>query len=175
MAMLPAIRASLLENIQNANRSIRQIEISKTLPPESGVGLNGGGVPRSSALHVNIGVQSRITRDCVVNQRFPWVRRSCLVFEVAAWFHPLVEYSHDLNQSGLNRAIVENMNWLLHLRLWGIDARMTQMETAKAGREFVSSLSKRALRIGCDYAHCRGKENGVPATTVGSPSLEAGR
>jgi hypothetical protein len=67
MVMLPAIRASLLENIQNANRSVRQIEISKTLPPEPGVGLNGSGVPRSSALHVNIGVQRRITRDLVLS------------------------------------------------------------------------------------------------------------
>jgi hypothetical protein len=52
---------------------------------------------------------------------------------------------------------------------------MTQMNTAKSGREFVSSLSERAFRIGCDYAHCCGKETGVPATTFGSPALGTGR
>jgi len=67
------------------------------------------------------------------------------------------------------------VNGLPDLGLWSVGARMPQMKTAKAGREFVSSLSERAFRIGCDYSHGYGKEESVPSPTFGPPSLGTGR
>ena len=55
-----------------------------------------------------------------------------MIFEVAAWFHPLVEYSNDLNQSRLNRAIVENMNRLLTVSFeTPITADLNVLQTAR--------------------------------------------
>jgi hypothetical protein len=98
-----------------------------------------------------------------------------LVIELSAWFHSFVEDSNDFNYSRVNCAIVENMNWLLHLRLWSIDPCMPHVKTAKAGREFVSSSAERPFGIGCDCSHRCSKKEPVPAPTVGSPSLGACR
>jgi len=85
-----------------------------------------------------------------------------------------MEDSDDFNYSRLNRAIVEHMNWFFHFRLRSIDARMTQMKTAEPGRELISRLGERVFGIGCDCSDRCSKEEGVAASTVGSPSLSAG-
>jgi hypothetical protein len=59
---LPGIRDSLLQSSQNADRSFRQIEVTKT-----GSGLNASEVPTASALHVNAGIQREIAKNFVVN------------------------------------------------------------------------------------------------------------
>jgi hypothetical protein len=94
---------------------------------------------------------------------------------MATCFHPFMEYSDDLNQPWLNRAIVENMNWLLHVRSRSIDAGISHMKTAKAGRAFVSSLGERAFGIGRDHSHRCGEEESVPASADCTPSLGADR
>ncbi len=89
-------------------------------------------------------------------------------------FHPFMEDSDDFDYSRLNRAIVEHMNWFFHFRLRSIDARMTQMKTAEPGRELISRLGERVFGIGCDCSDRCSKEEGVAASTIGSPSLSAG-
>ena len=61
MAILPAVRADLLQRLANADRSVQAIQVTKTGT------LNPAHVPSSSALHVNLGVQREIARDFVVS------------------------------------------------------------------------------------------------------------
>src|SRR5437867_13453752 len=82
-----------------------------------------------------------------------------------------MEDSDDFDYSRLNRAIVEHMNWFFHFRLRSIDARRTQMKTAEPGRELISRLGERVFGIGCDCSDRCSKEEGVAASTIGSPSL----
>jgi len=82
---------------------------------------------------------------------------------VPARFHPFMENADDLNQSRLDRPIVEHA------------ARMPQMKAANPGQQFLSGLSKRTLRISRDYSHRCSKKHGVAAPSLGPPSLGAGR
>jgi hypothetical protein len=61
---------------------------------------------------------------------------------VSAEFRSFVEDSDDLDQSRLNRPIVE------HIR---------------PGREFISSLGKRAFGLSSNHSHRGGEKNSVPA------------
>ena len=61
MAILPAVRADLLQKLANADRSVQAIQVTKTGT------LNPANVPIPSALHVNLGLQREITRDFVVS------------------------------------------------------------------------------------------------------------
>lgn len=94
---------------------------------------------------------------------------------MSAWFHAFVENSNDLDQSRLNRPIVEHMHRLPDLRLSSSGARMPQMEAAKSGGQFLSVLSERAFRICCNNSHGCGEENIVAAPAFGSPSFGAWR
>jgi carboxypeptidase family protein len=62
LACLPAIRAELIQELANADRSIQAIQLTK----QAG-GLNPRDVPSASALHVNLGIQREIARDFVVS------------------------------------------------------------------------------------------------------------
>jgi hypothetical protein len=64
MAILPAIRADLLQKLANADRSVEAIQMTKTGT------LNPAHVPSPSALHVNLGSQRKIARDFVVSADF---------------------------------------------------------------------------------------------------------
>jgi hypothetical protein len=64
MAILPAVRAELLQKLANADRSVQAIQVTKTGT------LNPAHVPSSSALHVNLGLQREIARDFVVSADF---------------------------------------------------------------------------------------------------------
>ncbi len=66
MAILPAIRADLLQKLANADRSVQPIQVTKTGT------LNPAHVPSSSALHVNLGVQREIARNFVVSADFAY-------------------------------------------------------------------------------------------------------
>ena len=66
MAILPAIRADLLQKLANADRSVQAIQVTKTGT------LNPAHVPSPSALHVNLGVQREIARDFVVSADFAY-------------------------------------------------------------------------------------------------------
>lgn len=64
MTILPAIRTDLIQDIENADQSLQQIQISKTMGDG---GLNPVDVPASSALHANFGLQQRIAEDLVIS------------------------------------------------------------------------------------------------------------
>ncbi len=64
MAILPTIRADLLQRLANADRSVQTIQVTKTGT------VNPAHVPSSSALHVNLGIQREIARDFVVSADF---------------------------------------------------------------------------------------------------------
>ena len=69
LACLPAIRAELVQNLANADRSIQAIQLTKQAGPST---LNPVDVPSRSALHVNLGVQREIARDFVVSADFAY-------------------------------------------------------------------------------------------------------
>jgi len=62
---LPAIRSELTQVLADADPTIQTIELTKT-----GGGLNPIDVPRTSSVHVNVGVQRQIARDFVVSADF---------------------------------------------------------------------------------------------------------
>jgi hypothetical protein len=64
MAILPAVRAELLQKLANTDRSVQAIQVTKTGT------LNPAHVPSPSALHVNLGLQREIGRDFVVSADF---------------------------------------------------------------------------------------------------------
>jgi hypothetical protein len=64
MAILPAVRAELLQKLGNTDRSVQAIQVTKTGT------LNAAHVPSPSALHVNLGLQREIARDFVVSADF---------------------------------------------------------------------------------------------------------
>src|SRR6266852_6320796 len=66
VAILPAVRAELLQMLANADRSVQAIQVTKTGT------LNPAHVPSSSALHVNLGIQREIARDFVVSADFAY-------------------------------------------------------------------------------------------------------
>jgi Carboxypeptidase regulatory-like domain len=66
---LPAIRAELVQNLADADRSIQAIQLTKQAS-----GLNPIDVPTPSALHVNVGIQREIARDFVVSADFAYRR-----------------------------------------------------------------------------------------------------
>ncbi len=66
MAILPAVRADLLQKLANADRSVQAIQVTKTGT------LNPAHVPSSSALHFNLGLQREIARDFVVSAHFAY-------------------------------------------------------------------------------------------------------
>lgn len=66
MAILPAVRADLLQRLANADRSVQAIQVTKTGT------LNPAHVPSSSALHVNLGVQREIAQNFVVSADFAY-------------------------------------------------------------------------------------------------------
>jgi hypothetical protein len=66
MAILPAVRADLLQRLANADRSVQAIQVTKTGT------LNPAHLPTSSALHVNLGIQKEIARDFVVSTDFAY-------------------------------------------------------------------------------------------------------
>lgn len=67
LSCLPAIRAELVQNLDNADRSIQAIQLTKQAS-----GLNPVDVPSSSAVHVNLGIQREIARDFVVSADFAY-------------------------------------------------------------------------------------------------------
>jgi hypothetical protein len=69
MTILPEIRENLLQTSQNADLSVRQIEVTKTAN-----GLSGSSVPTASALHINAGVQRQLARNFFVNADFAFKR-----------------------------------------------------------------------------------------------------
>jgi carboxypeptidase family protein len=66
MAILPAVRADLLQKLANADRSVQAIQVTKTGT------LNPAHVPSSSAFHVNLGIEREIARDFVVSADFAY-------------------------------------------------------------------------------------------------------
>src|SRR5216684_3936467 len=66
VAILPAVRAELLQMLANADRSVQAIQVTKTGT------LNPAHLPTSSALHVNLGIQREIARDFVVSADFAY-------------------------------------------------------------------------------------------------------
>jgi Carboxypeptidase regulatory-like domain len=66
MAILPAVRADLVQRLANADRSVQTIQVTKTGT------LNPAQVPSSSALHVNLGVQREIAPNFVVSADFAY-------------------------------------------------------------------------------------------------------
>ena len=71
LACLPGIRAELVQNLENADRSIQSLQLTKQAGPLT---LNPVDVPSSSALHVNLGFQREIARDLVVTADFAYRR-----------------------------------------------------------------------------------------------------
>jgi hypothetical protein len=67
LSCLPAIQAELIQKLANADTSIQAIQLSKQAS-----GLTPVDVPRSSALHVNLGIQREIARDFVVSADFAY-------------------------------------------------------------------------------------------------------
>lgn len=69
---LPAIRAELTHSLASADGTIKAIQLTKSTSGSSG--LNPVDVPRSAALHFNVGIQREIARDFVVSADFAYRR-----------------------------------------------------------------------------------------------------
>ena len=67
LACLPTIRADLTKILADQNQSIQAIQLTKQA---SVSGLNPVDAPRSSALHVNVGVQRQVAREFVMSADF---------------------------------------------------------------------------------------------------------
>lgn len=67
LACLPAIRAELVQELTNADRSIQTIQLTKQAS-----GLSPANLPSSSAFHFNLGIQREIARDFVVSADFAY-------------------------------------------------------------------------------------------------------
>jgi hypothetical protein len=65
LTCLPTIRAKLARELANTDRTIQAIQLTKQAS-----GLNPVDVPRSSALHINLGVQREVAKDFVVSADF---------------------------------------------------------------------------------------------------------
>ncbi len=87
VAILPAVRAELLQMLANADRSVQAIQVTKTGT------LNPAHVPSSSALHVNLGIQREIARDFVVSADFAYRH----FIHLALGGDPLIGGTIDLN------------------------------------------------------------------------------
>ena len=68
MAILPGIRASLVQGLANADRSVRSIQITKQAP----AAIFPADVPNPSALHASLGVQREIVKDFVLSADFAY-------------------------------------------------------------------------------------------------------
>ena len=64
--ILPAVRASLLQNLSNSGPSVPAIEITKQFSAQLGA-ITPANSPSSSGLHASIGIQREIARDFVVS------------------------------------------------------------------------------------------------------------
>jgi hypothetical protein len=64
--ILPAVRASLLQNLSIADPSLQAIEVTKQLPTQLG-SLWPAHVPTPSALHASAGLQRRIAQNIVLS------------------------------------------------------------------------------------------------------------
>lgn len=69
LTCLPTIRAELLRNLSNVDRSIQAIQLTK----QAG-GLSQVDFPGQTALHINVGVQREIARDFVLSADFAYRR-----------------------------------------------------------------------------------------------------
>jgi hypothetical protein len=67
LSCLPTIRAKLARELANADRTIQAIQLTKQAS-----GLNLVDAPRSSALHINLGVQREVAKDFVVSADFAY-------------------------------------------------------------------------------------------------------
>ncbi|HTG73569.1 MAG TPA: TonB-dependent receptor, partial [Terriglobia bacterium] len=67
MAILPAIRAGLLQSPENEDASVQQIQVTKTL---IGGGLNPSNFPSSSAIHASLGVARQVAKGFVLSTDF---------------------------------------------------------------------------------------------------------
>jgi hypothetical protein len=65
LSCLPMIRADLAGTLADQNQSIQAIQLTKQAS-----GLNPVDAPRSSALHVNVGVQRQVAREFVMSADF---------------------------------------------------------------------------------------------------------
>ena len=67
--ILPAVRASLLQNLSNSGPSVPAIEVTKQLSAQLGA-VTPASSTSSSGLHASMGVQREIARDFVVSADF---------------------------------------------------------------------------------------------------------
>ena len=68
-----------------------------------------------------------------------------------------MEDADDLNQSRLDRPIIEHVYWVSHLGARSSDTRMAHVKAAKSVQKFVPGMGKRAFRIGCDCSQRGGQ------------------
>jgi hypothetical protein len=71
MAILPSIRAGLVQSLANASQALPAIQVNKTLSG-SNTGIYPADFPSPSALHANLGVQRQIARDFVLSADFAY-------------------------------------------------------------------------------------------------------
>src|SRR5438045_6865320 len=90
-----------------------------------------------------------------------------------AWFHPFVEYADDLNQSRLNRPIVEHMDWFPYLP-GRVAPRMSRMKTANSRKKILTFPGERAFRISRDHADCFGKKRRISLLSFNPPARSTG-
>jgi hypothetical protein len=93
--------------------------------------------------------------------------------EVSAGFHSFVQDANDLDDTGPDGAIVDDVHRLLH----GVDAatptNMSQVETAYPWKKIFPIPGHRAFWIRCHVSHGSDQHRGVPTPALITPSLGA--
>jgi hypothetical protein len=92
-----------------------------------------------------------------------------------ARFHPFVQDTNDLDDAGLDGAIVENVHGLSDGAGAAILTDMSQVEAANSGTEILPIPRCRASWIRGDLSHRGDQQTSVPPPGVITPSLGAHR
>ncbi len=89
--------------------------------------------------------------------------------------HPFVQDTNDLDDAGLDGAIVDDVHGLPDGAGTAIQTDMSQVEAADTRKKVVPIPRYRAFRIGRDLSHGGHQQPGVPPPGVITPSLGARR
>src|SRR5947208_10671441 len=94
---------------------------------------------------------------------------------MTARLHALVQYADDFDQSGLDRAVVEDVHRLFDCYLRIVAAGMADVKAADSGVELAAASRQRARGIDRRLPHRRCKERGVASLGFIAPSFAARR
>jgi len=86
----------------------------------------------------------------------------------------LVQHADNLNQTRCDRAVVEDMDRLLHLGLQVVRPCMSHMKATDAAQKIISATRRATFRIIRHLAHRYRDQRRVPAPALGTPPLRAG-